>query len=158
MFKSIKAIAASIILTLLVFSCGKETQSSTQGGGLFKYRVTINPSIPNNPAIAGQGNILWIYTNLPELGIYNWVTSSSNPKPEPLTNYESPEISVTKGQNVSITGIILTNSGDLGCIQTKIEGIQNGKIIKSVILNLGYSNATSQCKDFNNTKINFIIE
>lgn len=158
MLKSIKVITTSIILTVFILSCSKEKQSSTQGGGLFKFKVTFNPPIPNNPAIADKVNLVYIYTNLPELGIYNWVTSSSNPKPEPFTNYESPEISVTKGQNVSITGISLTNFGDLGCVQTKIEGIQNSRITKTVILNLGYSNATTQCKDFNNTKINFIID
>lgn len=158
MFKSIKAISASIILTLLVLSCGKETQSSTQGGGLFKYRVTFNPSIPNIPTLASRVNQVVISSTVPELGIFNWNTSSSNPKPEPLTNYESPEISVTKGQNIGITGVAIANLGSLGCVATKIEGIQNGKIIKTVNLELGYNSSTQQCKDVSNSSVNFIIE
>ena len=36
----VNLILTSLILTLMFYGCGKETQSSTQGGGLFKIRYT----------------------------------------------------------------------------------------------------------------------
>jgi hypothetical protein len=156
MFKSIKAIASSIILTVLIFSCGKETQSSTQGGGLFKYRVTITPPLHYGATgqFKNQSNYLQVGV-IPIASSYIWDGKQLS---DDFTTYESQEYSVTQGQNITFTYFI-DNSYDLVCRTVKIEALINGNVFKTVTQEKGYSSISPmiKCKDFDAPAINFIM-
>lgn len=147
MKKTLYLLFSATLFTALLLGCGKETQSSTQGGGLFKFKVTITP-----PLQSGKSDQLQI-TTTPIALIYQWfgLTSSTN-----LSLYESQEYSVSKGQNVSAT-FYLGNS-DNACRQVTVVGLIDNKVFKTETLEMGVKSANPPiyCKDQNPT-INFII-
>jgi hypothetical protein len=152
MIKSTKAFVLSIVLTVLIFSCGKETQSSTQGGGTFNLRLTISPPLQFGKNASSASNTLFMQaTNIQK----QW---SGNSASQSLSQIISDDISVTSGQNVFCI-IQIMNQYDYVCRTVIAEGIQNGKVIKTYNLELGIKDAAaaSYCIDgFQNTK-NFII-
>lgn len=144
----------TLLLTALVVSCGKETQSSTQGGGLFKVRVTITP-----PLQAGlNSNSIGNYFSIGSTTVTGGTTWLGNSQTLPLSTWESQEYSVTKGQNFGWS-IQLNNSYDVQCRQVKIEGLTDNKVFKTYNLELGVQslNPIVQCKDVGIGIINFII-
>lgn len=159
MFKTIKAIVSSIILTILIFSCGKETQSSTQGGGLFKLRYTITPALQNGKNPTGDGNSFLSFCNSsPSLAglTLSWIGFTSN---NPCSTLETNEFAVTKGQNVTIQSITIGNSYDDQCRTLKIEAFINGKVFNTVVKEMGYyrTNTLIKCKDVDQNSVNYII-
>ncbi len=160
MFKSIKAITSSIILTVLIFSCGKETQSSTQGGGLFKVRYTITPPLQNGlgGTTGTSQNAFTSMCNIQGLSglTLMWYGNSAN---LPFSTMETNEFSVTKGQNVGIAAIQILNQIDYQCRTLKIEGIINGKVFNTITKEMGYSSSKPliKCKDFDQNSVNFIM-
>jgi len=76
-----------------------------------------------------------------------------------ISELSTDEIAVTKGQNIGVVAA-LSNAYDLNCRTITLQGIQNGKIIKTYTLNIGYDGSlTKFCKDGNTTiQKNFIIE
>jgi hypothetical protein len=75
-----------------------------------------------------------------------------------LSNWEGQEVSVTKGQNIPVM-IGLNSLYDLKCRKVLLEGFLDGKLLKSVSLELGQTSAVPivNCKDQQTTTINFII-
>jgi hypothetical protein len=140
MKKRFTIFTTTLLLTALIVSCGKETQSSTQGGGMFKVRVTITPPLNNGGAI-GNSNTFAVL--LPENYQWNGYLQSSS-----LSSWQSQEISVTKGQNVQ-TNLAINTYFDLKCRQVKFEGILNGNVIKTIDLELGQTSISPpvNCKD-----------
>ena len=154
--KTIKAYILSLALTILVFSCGKETQATTQGGGLFKYRVTITP--PLQFGKTGQFNTKSnnVFITVPSLGTgYQW---NGDQMTSNYSTYESQEFSVTKGQNI-LFQVGIVNTYDLICRNVKIEALINGNVFKTVTQEKGYSSDSPliKCKDFDAPTLNFII-
>jgi hypothetical protein len=152
MLKNIFRFFIALIIVISIMSCGKETQSSTQGGGLFKVRIEINPPL--------QKGVNQIYTNAftcngPLAQIKQWNGSVAN---SDFDNYESQEVSVTKGQNISII-IGLNSSFDYKCRSVKIYGIINGNIFNTLTKEMGFSstNPNLLCTDESGQAINFII-
>lgn len=147
---------ATLLLTALVVSCGKETQSSTQGGGICKIRYTITP--PLQPGIR-----LGIYYNsfAPYSLNTGWLGTTQT---QPLSTTETQEFSVTKGQNVGV-GASLQNLYDLVCRQVKVDFLIDNSVKKTVILEMGYSkydtsdpnNPVLYCKDGVQASLNFIV-
>jgi hypothetical protein len=154
MKKTLYLLFTATVFTALLLGCGKETQSSTQGGGIFKLRVNINPPLQyGSSGVSGsQYNLFQIIS---PAGTTLWMGNSQSVD---LSSWESPEISVTKGQNLPVT-VGLNDLKDLKCHQVKIDGLIDNKVIKSVVLELGQTslNPIVQCKDVNNTNINFIV-
>jgi hypothetical protein len=157
MKKTLYLLFTATVFTALLLGCGKETQSSTQGGGLFKVRVTITPPLQSGFT---NGGVDFNYFNIlasPLAALYTWYgyNNSSN-----LSVYESQEYSVTKGQNISV-GVGLSNNYDKICRQVTVEGLTDNKVFKTVTLELGVKSTTPTmlyCKDSQNPQaINFII-
>lgn len=155
MFKSIKAIASSFLLTVLIFSCGKETQNSTQGGGKFKIRYTISPALSFGTSSGNFFNTIATTQGFSGLNL-RWFGNSSS---SDLTTIETVEYSVTKGQNISIGHVV--NNDDKVCRSLKIEGLINGNVFFSTTKLLGISGGTpaqpTKCADTDNNSVNFII-
>jgi len=129
-FKHITKLGTAILLAVLVFSCGKETQSTTQGGGKLKLVLTSTPTITNgeifipnifNPG-AGQGSYLDIKKN---------------------GKVETDEFSVTSGQNFAVTVIGGTTTG---CTTLKLEAFVNGKLIQTISHTAGGQPGTTTCE------------
>lgn len=155
----VNLILTALILTLIFYSCGKETQSSTQGGGLFKIRYTITPSLQIGLGAGGIGsNGFTSLCNIQGLSglTLMWYGSSAS---MPFSTMETNEFSVTKGQNVGIGGIAIANQIDYQCRTLKIEAIINGKVFNTIVKEMGYSNSKplTKCKDFDQNSVNFII-
>ena len=143
-----------LLLTLVagIFSCGKETQSSTQGGGTFKLRVTITPALQSGEDLQNFGTNQFMFAF--GSSIYNWIGITAS---APLSGYETDEVSVTKGQNISCT-LGLNSSYDLVCRTVQIDAVLNGKVIKTVSKNMGQNgNMLTYCKDGISSTVNFII-
>jgi hypothetical protein len=153
----VNLILTALILTLIFYSCGKETQSSTQGGGLFKIRYTITPQLDFG-YVNNYNNIFQTFNNIQGLTGLNimWVGGQQS---SPLSTIETIELSTTKGQNIS-TNTFLTNSINRICHTVKIEGIINGKVFQTFSKEYGTTgtglNAVN-CKDQGQTAVNFII-
>lgn len=144
MKKTLYLLFTATVFTALLLGCGKETQSSTQGGGLFKLKVTFTPPL--------QGPVGSFQINAPAPSInYVWTGSPD------LSVYESQEYSVTKGQNISVG--FYDNLVVLVCRQVKVEGLLDNKVFKSTTLELGRKsiNPIINCKDGTNQQVNFII-
>lgn len=143
----------ALVCTMILFSCGKETQSSTQGGGICKIRYTITPSLSGKSKLNGIEQA-HSFTSVTPIVLIQWVGTITTT----LSSIESPEFSVTKGQNVTI-GSTSINSYDNTCRSVKIECIVNNKTVNSFIKELGYLSNTplTPCKDNSNSSVNFII-
>jgi hypothetical protein len=142
------------LFTIFLFGCGKETQSSTQGGGLFKWRVSVTPALTT-----GLGGPLGMENALHVMSYSNYVWDGKNAT-APFSVYEDlNEFSVTKGQNLSVM-VYLYNRKDLGCRQVKLEGLINGKVFKTFDFETGFKSITNSqlvgCGQSQST-YNFII-
>jgi hypothetical protein len=136
---------------LLLGSCGKETQSTTQGGGVFKVRVTIDPPLQpgvSSPFLSNSVNIIMAGN------IRGW---NGGLQTVPLSTLETDEISVTSGQNVQLFITDFSNIVDRNCRTVKYEAIQNGKINEVHIVSLGYNGSSSLCADGVSVSKNFIM-
>lgn len=142
--KNIKLISTAVLLAVLVFSCGKETQSTTQGGGTFYVRVTINP--PLQFGVNPLGNYVGIGC-LTSTKTWNSQNQTSN-----LTSLQCDEVTVTSGQNIQAT-FMLRTLYDHQCRNVLLEGVQNGKVIKSYTYEIG----DNSCKDLFQQFPNFIM-
>lgn len=153
MKKTATMLCASLLLTIGFFSCGKETQSTTQGGGTFVIKATITP-----PLQFGKSTAQFPTYNAFQLwgsGFQSKWDGSSNSTD--LSEILSDEISVTSGQNFSC--LISCNNGyDLVCRTIKLEGIQNGKVIKTYSINMGQKQGGELCIDGITSQKSFIIQ
>jgi hypothetical protein len=145
-----KASIIALTLQAFILSCGKETQNTTQGGGVFKIKAKISPALQFGQNGTG--------VNAFSLGINGstaqWIGNSASSN---LSEITTDELSVTSGQN--ITSIIYLNNGyDQVCRTVTLEGIQNGKIVKLYTLNMGSSKTTVVCPDNTTATKNFIAE
>ena len=113
------------ILTLSLisfFSCGKETQSSTQGGGQIYIKLTSSPA--NNteaifvPAVFGEYGMNKIY--YPKTVNSGIITTDS--------------FNVVKGQNFPIT---ISGGNTTTCSNILVEVFLDGKPYKSRIFSVG---------------------
>ncbi len=155
--KHITKLGTAILLAVLVFSCGKETQTTTQGGGLFKIRYTITPALENGGTFLNSSRF-----NAPclspgfEVMLVQWYGYTAS---KALSTIETNEYSVTKGQNISIPGITCYNELNLICRTVKIEGIINGKVFQTLTKELGMLSTSPAvyCKDQTSPGFNFII-
>jgi hypothetical protein len=156
MIKSTKAFVLSIVLTVLIFSCGKETQSSTQGGGLFKIRYTITPPLQIGGTSISDNSFQTICPTPGFAGIN--IVWHGNTASTSLASIETNEYSVTKGQNIT-SGTALGNQMNPICHTVKIEGLINGKVFQTFTKDLGFSSLSPmvKCKDFDQNSVNFII-
>ncbi len=143
-------IIASLTLTLII-SCGKENQTSTNGGGVFKVRVTIDP--PLQPGLnSGAYNSIGISVSTTTK---SWTGIQQTKQ---LSTIETDEISVTKGQNIQFTISSFLNNYDRICRTIKYEAIQNGKVNETHIASLGIDNSGMICADGLMINKNFIIK
>jgi hypothetical protein len=134
---------------LLIFSyCGKETQKSTQGGGEFYVKLTFDP--PLNNGTTGESLVLG-----DNLGAKTWYGQNAT---APLREIQTDPISVTAGQNLSITFQVINahpNAENI-CRKVKLIGIQNLQPIKTYEFDLGIK--FNSCKDYGQQIKNFIIK
>ncbi len=151
MKKTSTILLLSFLLSLGLFSCGKETQSTTQGGGTFICKVSISPPLQAGSVSSGQYNTIQIWGG----GFLSKWDGSANSVS--LSELSSDPISVTSGQNVTCY-LFVANSYDLACRTITIDGIQNGKTIKSYTLSMGSSGATMPCTDGIQNQKTFIIQ
>lgn len=136
-----------------MFSCGKETQSSTQGGGIFNLKLTIDPPLQFGKNASGQINTLLMQTTSTQK---QW---SGNNVSQSLSQIISDDVSVTSAQNVFCL-IQIINGYDNICRTVVAEAVQNGKVIKTFNLELGFKDATgaSYCTDGYQTTKNVVIQ
>jgi hypothetical protein len=151
MKKTSTILLLSFLLSLGLFSCGKETQSTTQGGGVFKVRITIDPPLQSGMSATSGFNLVTIQV---ASALKSW---SGTQQTAPLSTFETDEISVTSGQNVQFFISQFINLYDRNCRSVKYEAIQNGKINETHTLSLGY-NGTLSCADGMTVSKNFIIK
>ena len=142
----------ALVCTIIMFSCGKETQSTTQGGGVCKIKITISPEIPMTSKFNNTD-----YTNSFQSScgfLLQWTGSSGFA----LSTIETPEFSVTKGQNVSCSGTSIANYDEI-CRTVKIECFVNNKSVGLFTKELGIKSfiPAIYCKDVGNSTVNFII-
>jgi hypothetical protein len=143
----------ALVCTTAFFSCGKETQTSTQGGGICKIKFTITPEIPTKTKF-GLVDYANSFSSITPVVVLQWNGLSGFP----LATIESPEFSVTKGQNITCGSTTITNYDGI-CRSIKIECILNNKSIKAFTKELGYMDISkgTMCKDATNSGVNFII-
>jgi hypothetical protein len=153
MKKLVTIFTVTFILTALLISCDKETPSS-QGGGVFKVKVSITPPLTGGT----NANFGFNYFQLGSVGGSLMFHGSTYNESNTLSNWEGQEVSVTKGQNIPVM-IGLNSLYDLKCRKVLLEGFLDGKLLKSVSLELGQTSAVPivNCKDQQTTTINFII-
>ncbi len=149
----------SLASAVFISSCGKDN-----GGGNFQIRLTISPPLPTGPSVSLPGiySVFGI-TSGPLSLMHNW---DGNIADSPLSNFQSEEYSVAKGQNVECRLTLL--GSDFLCRQVKLEGWYNGKNFKTYNLELGYNydptntvQPLKACKDASKNSspinLNFII-
>jgi hypothetical protein len=129
-FKHITKLGTAILLVVLVFSCGKETQATTQGGGKLKLVLT---STPLN--FAGEIHMPNIFN--PGTSIGRYIDIKKNGK------VETDEFAVTKGQNFSV---ILYGGTATGCTSLKLEAFVDGKLIQTITHTAGGTYGTTTCE------------
>ena len=149
-FKHITKLGTAMLLAVLVFSCGKETQTTTQGGGRFIIKATFTPPLQ-------FGQIVSKYNSTRMYGIGFDVVWDGISKQYDLTELTTDDLSVTSGQNIAFY-FNLYNGYDFQCRNVKIEGIQNGKVIKTYNFSMGYSSPTTCCNDGFGINKNFIVQ
>lgn len=146
----------ALVCTMLMFSCGKETQSSTQGGGIFKIKFTVSPPLPIGLAgtapYTGHNTFL---ANIVTLQILGWNGKDAT---SPLSTLETNEFSVTKGQNVNVFQLQIGNFDNV-CRTVKCEGLLNGKTTQVFSRELGAKDYVKSinCKDVQNPGVIFVI-
>lgn len=144
----IKLIFTSLILSFLIYSCGKENQSTTQSGGKFYVKVTISP-----PLQLGKNMFQIAFVDIVNLKQWNGITGS-NPCSE-LTSFEAD---VVGGQEIKVD-IICQNNEDYLCRTVTLQGILNGKIIKTYSLSMGNDKTNSNfCPNGEETQTIFTIQ
>lgn len=154
MKKTATMLCASLLLTIGFLSCGKETQSTTQGGGTFVIKATVTPPLQfgKSSAQIPQINIFQLWGS-GFLSKWDGNSNSTN-----LSEIVTDEISVTSGQNLSCF-LHITNQYDFVCRTIKLEGIQNGKVIKTYTLSMGFkSSSADMCTDGYQNQKTFIIQ
>lgn len=149
----LKITLVTLSLLILIAACGKETQTTTQGGGTFKIRLTVSPSLQTGN-VGSAANSFQVISQTPSLPALSYMWNGKTT----LSAIETNEVSVTKGQNVTIA-FVLGNQLNPVCHTVKIEGLINGKVIQTFTKEAGYSNLNppTVCKDFYNNSVNFII-
>ena len=109
------------LLVLFVVSCGKETQSSTQGGGKLVLKLT---SLPAN--------------NTEAIAVHNlFSTGTSSKFYFPVKNtgeVKTDTFNVTTGQNFPI---IIYGGVTTSCSNIVLEAFLNGKLYKTKSFNVG---------------------
>ena len=149
-----KIFLVGIFLTILIFSCAKESQN----GGIFKVRFTFSPPLKSGVISFKYNAILAEYTNADLKNVI--VKWEGNTQSNSLTSIETPEVSVLSGQNITL-GVLLLNELTIGCNTVKVEGILNNKVSHNFTKELGFTGTTVPCKDqngANETIINFPIK
>jgi hypothetical protein len=129
-FKHITKLGTAMLLAVLVFSCGKETQSTTQGGGKLKLVLTSTPT--NTAGVIFMPNIFNPGTSQ---GMY--ADTKKNGK------VETDEFAVTKGQNFSVT---LYGGSATGCTTLKLEAYVDGKLIQTITHTAGGTYGVTTCE------------
>ena len=152
MKKTATILCASLLLTIGFFSCGKETQSTTQGGGKFYVKAKISPPLQSGKSVIALGYNIFQLAIAGSASKWDGSTNSQS-----LSELVTDEFSVTAGQNIGIM-VNLSNTYDVSCRTVTIEGIQNGKVIKSYTFSMGMSSTSSYCSDGYVQQKNFIIE
>lgn len=122
MNNAIKSIGIAFAI-LLLGSCGKETQSSTQGGGKLVIKLISSPANNTEGIVVGNmfnsGTSVKIY--LPIINSGKVVTDTFN---------------VTKGQNFPI---IIYGGITTSCATISVEAYLDGQLYKTKIFNVGGS-------------------
>jgi hypothetical protein len=157
MKKTLYLLFTATVFTALLLGCGKETQSSTQGGGICKIRATITP--PLQPGISSSTSSYNTFGYFNSFGDFNGSAETKS-----FSNAETQEFSVTKGQNVTIT-VAVSNLYDVVCRQVKVEFLIDNNVKKTEFLEMGYSkynptdpnNPILYCKDGTLKSLNFIV-
>ncbi len=125
-----KIIGVTVILAALVFSCGKETQSTTQGGGKLKLVLTSTPTntvgMIQMPNIFNPGSLQGLYQDAKKNG-----------------KVETDEFAVTKGQNFSV---LVYGGTTNGCTTLKLEAFVDGKLIQTITHTAGGQAGTTTCE------------
>jgi len=129
-FKHITKLGTAILLAVLVFSCGKETQTTTQGSGKLKLVLT---STPTNTG----GEIIMPNIFNPGTSQGRYIDIKKNGK------VETDEFAVTKGQNFSV---MLYGGTATGCTTLKLEAFVDGKLIQTITHTAGGSPGTTTCE------------
>lgn len=138
---NIKIIFLSLLFTILIFSCAKESTN----GGIFKVRFTFSPPLQNSdPNENKLDQFLAEYTN-PDIKNINVIWQGFK-ESKPLTSIETPEVSVLSGQNITLH-VMVANGKTIGCKTVKIEGILNNKVSHNFTKVLGFSGNSTPCKD-----------
>ena len=152
MKKTATMLCASLLLTIGFFSCGKETQSTTKSSIKFYVKVRVSPPLQSGQNVnVGSNNNLKIYNGSEETRWYGVSETLS------LSELNSKEITVNSGLTYGVN-VSLYNQYDLKCRTITLEGIQNGKVIKSYVVNMGASPSGTECKDGGSVYRTFIIE
>ena len=92
--KHITKLGTAILLAVLVFSCGKETQTTTQGGGKFIIKATFTPPLQ-------FGKIVSAYNSTRIWGLGFDIMWDGISKQYDLSELTTDELSVTSGQNIA---------------------------------------------------------
>jgi hypothetical protein len=151
-----KIFFVGIFLTILIFSCAKESQN----GGIFKVRFTFSPPLTTTTLTEAKlNNFIAEYTS-PDLKDVH-VKWESPGQSNSLTSIETPEVSVLSGQNITLE-VWLGNLKTVGCNTVKVEGILNNKVSHNFTKELGFSGDIAvPCKDqknYTSVFINFPIK
>jgi hypothetical protein len=143
----------SLVCTLILFSCGKETQTITPVKQKFYVKAKISPPLQTGQSQGpGSNNFLKIY--LPPLEEIRWYGVSNT---QILTEFSSKEIELNSGEVCSAT-IRIQNQYDLKCRTITLEGIQNGKVIQTYTLNMGASPSGTACTDGVSVQKSFTLQ
>lgn len=126
MSNAIKSIGIAFAI-LLLSSCGKETQNTTQGGGVFKVRVTIDPPLQSGAPTTGSTNSIALLVSS------SGKVWSGGQQTGPLSTLETDEISVTSGQNVQFFISTFSNMFDRICRTIKSKLFKMAKSMKCTL-------------------------
>ncbi len=147
MINTFKYFILSILFTILIFSCGKENQSSNQGGK-FYVKATISP-----PLQLGKNMFQIAFVDIINLKQWNGITGS-----KPCSELSSFEADVTGGQEIKVE-IICQNNEDYLCRTVTLQGILNGNVIKTYSLSMGNDKTNSNfCPDGEEIQKTFTIQ
>ncbi len=129
-FSLFKNLGIALILTVIIISCSKETQSTTQGGGKLKLVLTSSPTntvgMIQMPNIFNPGTTTSYYQDTKKNG-----------------KVETDEFAVTKGQNFSV---LVYGGTSTGCTTLKLEAFVDGKLIQTISHTAGGNYGTTTCE------------
>jgi hypothetical protein len=131
----------AMLCTVIVFSCGKE-------------RITVSPQIPMTSKYNGI-DYPNSFSSICGSSLLQWSGSVGNA----LSTIETPEFSVTKGQNISCQSTSISNYDQI-CRTVTIECFVNNKSVGLFTKELGIKSISAPvqyCKDQVNSTVNFII-